>query len=366
MMMWLNYLNRRFVLSGKLKSLIEESKLEGVIFRVDELEKAIAETRDYDKLVSGLIRSGKSVHEIIMAVVISDVRRAANQFILMQSRSKGKSGHVVFGIRSEFAWFELSIVDEVRHLWKEIDRKNVIIDMPGSKESTRAIPILIADAINLKVSNPIGFKRFHEILLGYLEGLEKRKAERKSLDQIHFLVSFNLKLIDELIDPLLLSIIQQSNNQSVIAIQMLGKSGIMFAAKIRQIYDEVFKSERFAILAADGARPANLMWDFSKKTENDQNDGLLALMHQKETSVIFSMDNLGAATQNPAGNTLAEASSSTIKWNLFQLENILGVNFNHLEEQMDEITLRDFNLPSKQLYELIRERIISTATLHWW
>ncbi len=58
---WVDYIRRDLIASGELRRMIEEDGLRGMTSNPAIFEKAIAESRDYDKDIQALALRGKNI-----------------------------------------------------------------------------------------------------------------------------------------------------------------------------------------------------------------------------------------------------------------------------------------------------------------
>ena len=66
---WMDFIRREMITSGKLQRLIEQDGVSGVTSNPSIFEKAIAESHDYDKTIRALTLDGKTtcvVHFLIV------------------------------------------------------------------------------------------------------------------------------------------------------------------------------------------------------------------------------------------------------------------------------------------------------------
>ena len=87
---WLDYIRRNLIVSGKLKHLIEEDGLRGMTSNPSIFEKAIADSHDYDKDIQGMVREGKSIKVIYESISQQDVQSAADQFRPLYDKTNGR------------------------------------------------------------------------------------------------------------------------------------------------------------------------------------------------------------------------------------------------------------------------------------
>ena len=73
---WLDYIRRSFITSGGLQEKVDQG-IRGVTSNPTIFEKAIAGSTDYDAAMRPLVAAGKSLDEIYEALVLEDIKDAA-------------------------------------------------------------------------------------------------------------------------------------------------------------------------------------------------------------------------------------------------------------------------------------------------
>src|ERR1700733_9675652 len=77
---WLDFIDRDIIASGKLKSLIDEDGIRGVTSNPAIFEKAITSSSDYDAQTRTLSDSDKTNEEIFFGLAITDIQNATKLF----------------------------------------------------------------------------------------------------------------------------------------------------------------------------------------------------------------------------------------------------------------------------------------------
>ena len=77
---WLDFIDRDIIASGKLKKLIDEDGVCGVTSNPAIFEKAITGSSDYDDEIRTLSDSDKSNEEIFFGLAITDIKNATDVF----------------------------------------------------------------------------------------------------------------------------------------------------------------------------------------------------------------------------------------------------------------------------------------------
>jgi transaldolase len=266
---WLDYISRDLLASGKLKKLIQEDALRGMTSNPSIFEKAFAESHDYDEDIKRMSYEDKGVNQIYEALTQKDVQ---DEFSTLYHQTQGEDGYVSLEVNPHLAHDTQGTIEEARHLWQALKRPNVFIKVPATKEGLPAIKQLISEGINVNVTLLFGLPRYREVVEAYLAGLEMRLAQGKPLNTIASVASFFLSRIDVLLDPIFEKAMTQDTDLTKIAKQLRGQVAIASAKLAYQIYNDIFYSERFKTLAEAGAQVQRLLWASTSTKNPDYSD----------------------------------------------------------------------------------------------
>ncbi len=257
---WLDYIRRDLIVSGELRRLIKEDGLQGMTSNPTIFEKAIGESHHYDADIKSLVLQGKDPKTIYEALSQHDVQSAADEFRALYESSDGKDGYVSLEVNPHLAHDTAGTIKEAQRLWKALNRPNVFIKVPATAEGLPAIQQLISEGINVNVTLLFGLPRYRQVAEAYLKGLEERLAQGKPIKRISSVASFFLSRIDTLADPLLKTSSTQGGEMTDLAEKAMGQVAVASAKMAYQIYKEIFSSDRFKKLAAQGASVQRLLW----------------------------------------------------------------------------------------------------------
>ena len=257
---WMDFIRRGMILSGELSRLIQEDGLRGITSNPSIFEKAISESHDYDEAIQSMVRQGKSVDLIYQGLTIEDIQITADLLIPVHQQTDGRDGFVSLEVSPHLAHDSVGTIAEARRLWLAVHRPNMMIKVPGTPEGLPAIRQLIGEGININVTLLFGLPRYRQVAEAYLAGLETLTARGEPLQNVASVASFFLSRIDVLIDPLLEKLMQSGSPRSELAASLRGEIAIASAKVAWEIYQEIFSSERFRLLAARGARTQRLLW----------------------------------------------------------------------------------------------------------
>jgi transaldolase len=116
-------------------------------------EHSIGHTSDYDQDLTALANSTRTDRDIFETLAIEDVREAADVFRPVFDSTDGGDGFVSLEVSPELARDTDGSVAAARRLWKALDRPNVMIKIPGTREGRPAIEHCLSEGININIPN---------------------------------------------------------------------------------------------------------------------------------------------------------------------------------------------------------------------
>lgn len=259
---WHDGIERGLITSGELKRLIDEGELRGVTSNPTIFEKAIDSSDDYSDQLREQAERQKSASEIYEALAVRDIQMAADLLAPVFEKTDGADGFVSLECSPLLAHDTAATIEEVRHLWRVLDRKNVMIKIPATSEGFHAIEQCVYEGININITLIFSLESYKKTIEAYLRGLERRVAEGKPIDRIASVASFFVSRIDTAVDKRLQERIPRagSEEEKVKLESLLGRIAIANAKMAYQIFKEVFRGERFATLRTQGARVQRPLW----------------------------------------------------------------------------------------------------------
>ncbi len=257
---WLDFIDRKLLRSGDLERMVERWGLRGLTSNPTIFEKAIAHSQDYDEQIAELVRASRSTAEIYEALVVEDIRAAADVLASVYERSQGQDGFVSLEVSPHLVRDTEGTVAEARRLWRRVERPNLMIKVPGTAEGLPAITTLLAEGVNVNVTLLFSLDRYEEVVDAYLQGLEVALAAGRGLERTASVASFFLSRIDSLVDPVLDEIATGAGAAGETARGLKGEVAIACARRAYAAFREAFGGERFRRLAAHGATPQRLLW----------------------------------------------------------------------------------------------------------
>ena len=253
---WLDFVDRKFLAEGGLKTLVDEDGATGVTSNPSIFEKAMGHGEAYDAQLADYDRANPEAATIdrYEALAVEDIRTAADTLRPVYDRMEAKDGYVSLEVSPYLSADTDATIAEARKLWAMVDKPNLMIKIPGTPEGVPAIAATIAAGINVNVTLLFSIEAYKAVALAYCEGLEKRVAEGHAIDKIASVASFFISRIDSAIDKK----IDALGTDEAKAVR--GKVAIANAKMAYQWYLDFLKGDRWQALAAKGAQPQRLLW----------------------------------------------------------------------------------------------------------
>src|SRR5246500_2062827 len=266
---WLDDLSRDRLQTGNLQELIDTKSVVGVTTNPSIFQAALSKGTAYDEQVSELAERGADDDATIRTVTTDDVRNACDVLAKQYELSGGVDGRVSIEVDPRLAHDTDKTILQAIELWKIVDRPNVLIKIPATKEGLPAISSTLAEGISVNVTLIFSVERHREVIDAYLDGLQQAKAAGHDLSKIHSVASFFVSRVDTEIDKRLEKI------GSADALALRGKAGVANAQLAYAAYQEVFVGgDRYGQLEADGARVQRPLWASTGVKNPDYSDTL--------------------------------------------------------------------------------------------
>ena len=269
---WYDNIGRGLIESGELQGLIDLG-VSGLTSNPTIFQKAIAESNDYDDALRDLADSGKSSNEIYEALVIEDIRSAADLLRPSYDRSEGVDGYASLEVSPHLAHDTEGTVVEARRLFAALDRPNVLVKVPATPEGVPAVHRLIGEGINVNVTLTFSLDAYRDVRQAYMAGLEDLDWSGGDVGRIASVASFFVSRVDTAVDALLEERVSEGNEDVE---DLLGKAAIANAKLAYRDFKEEFGGERFAVLRSKGAHVQRPLWASTSTKNPNYRDVLYA------------------------------------------------------------------------------------------
>jgi transaldolase / glucose-6-phosphate isomerase len=249
---WLDYLRRGMLRSGELQSLIDDG-LRGMTSNPTIFEHAIGGSSDYDATLRALAASPKSDLEIFEQLAVEDVRQAADLFRPVYDATEGRDGFVSLEVSPTLARDTEGTIAEARRLWAQVDRPNVMIKVPGTRQGWPAIERLLSEGININVTLLFSLEHYRRVAEAYMRALEARTRAGQATDRLASVASFFVSRVDTETD-------RRIDAKGGALLDLRGKVAIANAQLAYAWFRESLRSAGWQRLASAGAQSQRLLW----------------------------------------------------------------------------------------------------------
>jgi transaldolase/glucose-6-phosphate isomerase len=274
---WLDFLARGFVLKGDLQRLIDDDGVKGVTSNPSIFEKAISSSDEYDGAIAEALKSGdRRVAELFEQLAVEDIQHAADVLRPVYDRLKGEDGFVSLEVSPYLAMDTKATIAEAGRLWKNVQRKNLMVKVPATADGLPAIQHLIGEGISINITLLFSRKVYVQVAEAYLSGLEKYIAGGGDPSHVASVASFFVSRIDSAVDKQLDEKMARANDptEKERLAALKGKVAIANAKLAYQEYKRLFSGARWEKLKAKGARPQRLLWASTGTKSKEYSDVL--------------------------------------------------------------------------------------------
>jgi transaldolase len=251
---WLDDISRDRLRTGNLQSLIDDFHVVGVTSNPTIFAKALSGGTAYDEQIADLKIRGVTVGEASRAITTYDIRWGCDVLRPVYDATNGLDGRVSIEVDPRLARETEKTIAEARALWWAVDRPNLFIKIPATREGLPAITQCISEGISVNVTLIFSLERHREVIDAYMAGLEQAKAAGRDLSKIASVASFFVSRVDTEVDGRL----DKLGTPEATALR--GKAAIANARLAYELFEQKCAEERWMALAANGARVQRPLW----------------------------------------------------------------------------------------------------------
>ncbi|MBA2276530.1 MAG: transaldolase [Chloroflexia bacterium] len=259
---WQDDISREMLQSGTLRQRVEEVGIQGVTSNPTIFQKAIAAGDAYDEDIKRLLQDGQSPEEIFESLAVQDIQDACDLFRPLYDELDGEDGYVSIEVSAALARDTEGTLEDARRLWRKVDRPNVMIKVPGTKQGWPAIETLLAEGVNVNITLLFSLAHYERVALAYISALTTRLDAGQPVDRMASVASFFVSRVDTLVDKKINEKLAQTDDASERARLdgLKGKAAIANARLAYEKFQEIFEGDRFARLREAGAHVQRPLW----------------------------------------------------------------------------------------------------------
>jgi len=283
---WIDFLSRTFVEDGDLAGLIDQG-VKGVTSNPTIFQAAIGEGDSYDEQLREILKEETEPKEVFLKLAARDIQGACDLFKGVHDEGSGRDGWVSLEVDPNLAHDTDGTIAEAKRLRELVDRPNLFVKIPATREGLPAIEESIAAGIPINVTLIFSLERHREVAEAYLRGLERLAESGGDLTRVASVASFFVSRVDTEGDKRLDAIGGHD--------ELKGKLAIANAKLAYQTYKELFSGERWEALEAKGASSQRCLWASTSTKNPDYPD------------TIYVEQLVGSETVNTMPRELVEA-----------------------------------------------------------
>lgn len=265
---WSDQISRRMLDSGELTRRVEADAVTGVTSNPTIFAGAIADSHDYADQLQELKSAGLSTEEVAKTMMAEDITRACDVLAPVFTATGGRDGFVSIEVSPTLAADTEASIAEARDWVKQIDRDNLYVKIPATKEGIPAIRALIGEGVSVNVTLIFSLDRYREVIGAYMEGLSDFASVGGDLSAVASVASFFVSRFDTEVDRRLEEIGSNDAND------LKGRLAVANARTAYGVFLESFSDGVFEKLTDQGARPQKPLWA-STSTKNPAYSDLL-------------------------------------------------------------------------------------------
>lgn len=259
---WLDHIDKALIQRGGLKRMIERDGLGGVTTNPSIFEKSIGGGEEYDAAVLELAREGLRSAEILDRLIIDDVRAACDVFAPVYLASGGEDGFVSIEVAPGFARDTQGSIAEAHRLFAAVDRPNVLVKIPGTREGVPAILQCLKDGLNINITLLFTLSQYEAVAEAYLQALDYRlhagETIRASASVASLFVSRVDTMVDKLLDEKAGAAADEAERRRLLSLR--GRAGVANARVVYERFRGFLNGREWQLIAASGAKVQRVLW----------------------------------------------------------------------------------------------------------
>jgi transaldolase len=340
---WLDYISREIIQDGELKGLVDDG-IAGLTSNPTIFQSAIADGNTYDDQLREILQSETDPKEVFLAIAREDIRAACDLLAPVYNRGDAtRDGWVSLEVDPNFAHDAEKTAAEAKRLHAMIDRPNLFIKIPGTKEGLTAIEETIAAGIPVNVTLLFSLQRHREAAEAYIRGLRRLRDSGGDLTKLASVASYFVSRVDTEADKRLDAVGGHD--------ELKGTLAIANAKLAYQTYLEVFSGSDWEELAAAGASPQRCLWASTSTKNPDYRD------------VIYVEELIGPNTVNTMPRSTIDAFMDhgrvepTLERDVDEAKRTLerfadaGIEYKDVVETLEREGVEKFDASFKELFE---------------
>ena len=236
-------------------------------------------------------------------LLVTECRQATDRLASVFHASHGRNGYCTAPIPADALNDARSIIEAARSLRMEVDRPNLMVEIPGNPPGVEALEVLIAEGVSVSINPVVEPERHEQIMDAYRSGLARNPDPRN----VASVACVPIGLMAERIDEALV------HDGGKAPVDLVGKGGAGCAERLYRQWSAFFDAPAFQREASRGAHRQRLAWNLRATDKVDPVRVWSSLIYP-ETVALVDMPTLEAFLQggSPRPATHTGASGDLI------------------------------------------------------
>ena len=259
---WFDYINRALIERGGLRKMVDRDGLGGVTTNPAIFEQSVGGGREYDEEIVTLARQGMDAATILDRLAIDDVRAACDVLAPVYLGSGGEDGFVSIEVSPHLAYDTQGSIDEAHRLFTAVDRPNVLVKIPGTREGVPAILRCLQDGLNINITLLFSLTQYEAIAEAYIDALEYRLGRDLTIRATSSVASVFVSRVDTHVDGLLDERVEAAADEAERRRlgSLKGRAGVANAKVVYERFRSYLNGREWQLIAASGAKIQRVLW----------------------------------------------------------------------------------------------------------
>jgi transaldolase len=242
--------------------MVDRDGLGGVTTNPAIFEKAMGSGTAYDEQIRTFARQGLDAADIFDRLAVADVRAACDVLAPVYLGSGGEDGFVSIEVSPHYAYDTEKTVSEAQRLFTAVDRPNVMIKIPGTREGIPAILETLRQGLNINITLLFSLSQYEAVADAYIDALEFRLQSDLTIRATASVASFFVSRVDTLIDRLLDEKLEAAADvaERRQLENLKGRAGVANAKIVYERFRSYLNGRDWQLIAASGAKVQRVLW----------------------------------------------------------------------------------------------------------
>jgi transaldolase len=233
-----------------------------------------------------------STEALCEELMLRDVAAAADLLRPIYDATGAGDGYASIEVSPYLAADEKGTVEAAVRLWGKLNRPNVMIKIPATKECIPAIRTVLEKGINVNVTLIFSREVYEQVANAYIQALQTRAARGEGVRNISSVASFFVSRVDAAVEKSFDELLKAGKVQASDKDFFFGKVGVANSKIAYASFEKLFSSDAFKALKEKGARVQRPLW----ASTGTKNPVFKAVMYVEELAGRDTVNTMPPAT----------------------------------------------------------------------